>query len=505
MSYTTTRLGRKTAAALTALAFALGLVFPAQFNLSPVATAFAKQAKDEDDEEEGEEEEEEEAPKVKKVESKNEQKAEKNTSDKKASKLDVKGEIAAAVIPSSVETKKIALEVEVSMREWLAKNNVKSADILTALGGRHKLDSAKLKSDAEKLISEAQTFYDNSDYDGAIKKLKEAEKNLRPILNVKGASEALIRAMTLRGACQILNMDNEEGAATLAQIFTINAEATAPDWFPEIVANIFKNVRAKSQSIKSGALSIKTSPDGVRIYIDGVYRGISPLSLDNVAPGDHTVFAEATGFLEAMETVEVKGEEKSSLTLALSPATNYPTFKSAIDSAQSDFSNPNLHTAAKTLARLLDVRSVLFLHVSKTQKDHKLKAMFYDLDENKFKTRSTSLPDGISIPDEIDALFGMLFTKETEWASVKPQPKSKDGVVAAGKEKGEELDLDAEPQQDEKDDSGAKPFYATWWFWTIVGGGAALLAGGGVGTYFLVKGSGGGGSSSSGGQVLIKF
>jgi hypothetical protein len=54
-----------------------------------------------------------------------------------------------------------------------------------------------------------------------------------------------------------------------------------------------------------GTLSIRTTPEGARIIVDGAYRGVAPLVLDDLTVGGHTVVAESpSGRVEHQVRVE---------------------------------------------------------------------------------------------------------------------------------------------------------------------------------------------------------
>jgi hypothetical protein len=48
---------------------------------------------------------------------------------------------------------------------------------------------------------------------------------------------------------------------------------------------------------KQSELSVTTSPDGATVLVDDATRGVTPLSLQGIAPGEHTVSVTSTGFL----------------------------------------------------------------------------------------------------------------------------------------------------------------------------------------------------------------
>lgn len=45
-----------------------------------------------------------------------------------------------------------------------------------------------------------------------------------------------------------------------------------------------------------GSMSVNTSPQGAKIYLDGNYRGTSPFAFDQIEPGSHTIEAVRDGY-----------------------------------------------------------------------------------------------------------------------------------------------------------------------------------------------------------------
>ncbi len=57
-------------------------------------------------------------------------------------------------------------------------------------------------------------------------------------------------------------------------------------------------------SSKQSELSVTTSPDGANVLVDDITRGVTPLSLSDISPGDHTVTVTNVGFLT--RTIKIK-------------------------------------------------------------------------------------------------------------------------------------------------------------------------------------------------------
>ena len=57
-------------------------------------------------------------------------------------------------------------------------------------------------------------------------------------------------------------------------------------------------------SSKQSELSVTTTPDGASVLVDDVTRGVTPISISDIAPGDHTVTVSSVGFL--MRTLKIR-------------------------------------------------------------------------------------------------------------------------------------------------------------------------------------------------------
>jgi hypothetical protein len=87
-------------------------------------------------------------------------------------------------------------------------------------------------------------------------------------------------------------------------------------------------------STAGGGLQVTTEPAGARVFVDGEARGVSPLTLTDLAAGDHTVSVRgATG--EAINrTVSIKAAAVSSLVISMTGsagvASGWLTISSAV-------------------------------------------------------------------------------------------------------------------------------------------------------------------------------
>lgn len=74
----------------------------------------------------------------------------------------------------------------------------------------------------------------------------------------------------------------------------------------------------------SGSLSVTTTPAGIEVFLDGSLRGISPITLDNLAPGTHTLLLKREGYADMTVPVMITAGQTQSIDTGMTPVTTKP-------------------------------------------------------------------------------------------------------------------------------------------------------------------------------------
>ncbi len=69
-----------------------------------------------------------------------------------------------------------------------------------------------------------------------------------------------------------------------------------------------------------GSLSVATKPPGATVFLDGVQRGISPVTISGIAPGGHTLLVKLDGYADLTAPVTVIAGQTQAYTTGLVPA-----------------------------------------------------------------------------------------------------------------------------------------------------------------------------------------
>ncbi len=69
----------------------------------------------------------------------------------------------------------------------------------------------------------------------------------------------------------------------------------------------------------TGSIAVTSSPSGAEIYVDNAYKGITPLTVDGISAGTHTVMVALGGYNDWSTTVQVGAGSIASASASLSP------------------------------------------------------------------------------------------------------------------------------------------------------------------------------------------
>lgn len=67
----------------------------------------------------------------------------------------------------------------------------------------------------------------------------------------------------------------------------------------------------------AGSIEVTSSPSGAEIYIDNAYKGITPLTVDGIAAGSHTVMLAHSGYSDWTTSVQVGAGSTASVSASL--------------------------------------------------------------------------------------------------------------------------------------------------------------------------------------------
>ncbi|GMT97102.1 hypothetical protein KH5H1_12210 [Corallococcus caeni] len=165
--------------------------------------------------------------------------------------------------------------------------------------------NAALK-DGLKAYDELDTVKALQSFDKAVKDYEQAD--------LSRAFPLLSRARVMKAATQVANGENKAAELEMRGVLAVDPRATFnPNFFPpEEVAFVEKERKAQLDGAQA-TLSVRTQPVAAQVFVDGAYRGVSPLALTGLTRADHYVTLVAPGYV-VTEGRAREGESSFTLT-----------------------------------------------------------------------------------------------------------------------------------------------------------------------------------------------
>jgi hypothetical protein len=104
---------------------------------------------------------------------------------------------------------------------------------------------------------------------------------------------------------------------TGGKIITINAQMTPV--VPGPVADT------------TGQIVLVSTPPGANVFLDNVFRGITPVTLSDIPQGSHVLTLKLPGYNDAVQTVSVTGGQTTPVSMSLAESAAVPTKESPLD------------------------------------------------------------------------------------------------------------------------------------------------------------------------------
>jgi S1-C subfamily serine protease len=77
------------------------------------------------------------------------------------------------------------------------------------------------------------------------------------------------------------------------------------------------------------SVKVTTTPDGARVFLNGIYHGLSPLTVD-LFHRDYVLHVEKDGYVTVEKTVSLAGNAKPEISVQMSPAVDATAVKLSI-------------------------------------------------------------------------------------------------------------------------------------------------------------------------------
>jgi hypothetical protein len=182
--------------------------------------------------------------------------------------------------------------------------------------------------------------------------------------NIRGYEHAATMRILLRWADDSVG-SKKDTRHEITNLLTIDLKAEFPRDLP-LPADLAQEIQHQRESLSSGprtSFDIGAEPASARIYIDGVYRGTTPTSVDGLIPGDHFLSLVSPGYEVVQHIIHVA--PGGTLTETLKPTDKGRQYLQLVEELRRGFFEPEEISAAQALGQLLGADEILGISVSR--------------------------------------------------------------------------------------------------------------------------------------------
>ncbi len=315
-----------------------------------------------------------------------------------------------------------------------------------------------------------------------------------------------------------LGLGDQRGADLAFQraIRLAPARPLRPGRFSPAAEEAYALARIRLATLRPSVLRLAAAPEGVDLYVDGVYRGRTPLAIEPLAPGPHLLFAQAPGLgavTRQLQTTDL-GPDILTLTVPAGPAaTSLVTLAAGLETAETPAPFPPAE--ARGLAGTLGATRLLLVWLEGTRQGFRAAAGLVDLDTGAWLARDalgeaaeaavlgTRVADWFDTVPRADRAVAAGPPLLSDWRA--PSAVAPDSTGGTGQGAAAPVGLAPAPAvlglpsaTGARDRGPGRPWYRRWYVWLLVGAGLAAGA-----AAAAVVGSGGGGGSSGAGSVSV--
>ncbi|MGV3622858.1 MAG: PEGA domain-containing protein, partial [Archangium sp.] len=272
-----------------------------------------------------------------------------------------------------------------------------------AAAGKH----AQAVDDARAKLKTGKTALDELDNVKATADFKEALEALQKA-DLTREFPALLEAWVMKAAGHATGGENAAAKKDMEAVIALSPRAEfSPTFFPPELIK-FAEAQKKLANNAKGELLVRTEPPGARVWVDGQYRGVSPVTVAGLTSAKHFVTAALGGYALAQSQVS-PGEAQ--LDLELSELAQ--TWKKALVDTRKDPEGQVRDTSAQAVAKAAAVDQVLLVIAKKSTAGEQLELIGVRLEatdghNDAYRTGTVSSGD----PEALAAYFDGLAAKD---------------------------------------------------------------------------------------------
>lgn len=345
--------------------------------------------------------------------------------------------------------------------------------------------------EAREQLEEGRTAYLELRLDEATQHLTGAVENFNQALSALEDPSDLGDALLYLGASQSFNGDTR-GARTTFERLHVQMPHIRPD--PEVFPpDVVSRYEAAAPSRTDGTITVESDPPGAVAYVDFIPRGLTPLAIDGLARGEHSVRTALAGSTPYIENVTLtRRSTDASVNAFLMEIEGNEGLAEAVGGItghELEEGDGPIATVAQTLN--LDKIGVIRVSYGDSRDTVKLELVMFDASTGRRLLRGEVMaPRALG---ELEPVVQRSIQAAIE-NILRPQAQGTDDENI--------VNIVVDPVGTDPEENDNDSIIGKWWFWTAIGGAVVL---GAVIAIAVVASGGDDLGQDSGGQVVFEF
>lgn len=189
------------------------------------------------------------------------------------------------------------------------------------------VETKRRRETAETALRRARAAFDALELEPALESGAEAQLAFEQALSSDDSVAGIVEALLLQGAAFALSGEGQQAQEAFARACAVDGSATLEDFaVPAEVRRTFDAACARVAQGSRGSVAVYATPPAAEVWIDGRFRGASPLRVEDMASGRHYVRIQRDGYRPFVQAIEVARRREATVQATLRPTERFAEF-----------------------------------------------------------------------------------------------------------------------------------------------------------------------------------
>ena len=230
---------------------------------------------------------------------------------------------------------------------------------------------------AREAFADGREAYDAMALDQAIARFGQSVNLYKQVGPLLGDLSEFKKVLSFYGAALALRGSGDESKAVFKELLTLDANYELTGFNP-LVTKVFNAAIEAEEKLERGQVEIYSTPANAAVFINGVFRGVSPLLVDQLAIGTHFIRIEKNGYEAYGGPLEITNQQSLTSQTRLRSINNGQMFRDLVSRAGRSVTKGGMDGKLRELARTLLCDVLVVVSVTQSGSDISLNGGVYD-------------------------------------------------------------------------------------------------------------------------------